>query len=241
MEWVRDIFTINGYEVEACYTKENITEIFQPLLEHWEALYAKKKKRILVFIAAPPACGKSTLVAFLEKLAQNMGYDNVQGIGMDGFHYPNEYLDFHFVKGGLLRDVKGCPESFDYAKLKSYIIDSKTKDLAWPIYDRTLHNPKNDAMLVNKDIVLLEGNYLLLDEEPWRDLKQYCDYSIFLYGDEAMLEKRLIERKAKGTTMEEAIAFYKRSDQKNVQRVLTHRLKADCVLYLDAQGVYTKL
>ena len=96
-------------------------------------------------------------------------------------------------------------------------------------------------MLVNKDIVLLEGNYLLLDEAPWRDLKQYCDYSIFLYGDEAMLEKRLIERKAKGTTMEEAIVFYKRSDQKNVQRVLVHRLEADCVLYLDGQGVYTKL
>ena len=42
MEWVRDIFTINGYEVEASYTKENITKIFQPLLKHWENLYAKK-------------------------------------------------------------------------------------------------------------------------------------------------------------------------------------------------------
>ena len=113
-----------------------------------------------------------------------------------------------------------CAVSYTHLDVYKRQIDSKTKDLAWPIYDRTLHNPKNDAMLVNKDIVLLEGNYLLLDEAPWRDLKQYCDYSIFLYGDEAMLEKRLIERKAKGTTMEEAIAFYKRSDQKNVQRVL---------------------
>ena len=95
MEWVRDIFTINGYKVEASYTKENITKIFQPLLKHWENLYAKKKKRILVFIAAPPACGKSTLVAFLEKLAKDRGYDNVQVNGMNSMKYKKEKLDYN--------------------------------------------------------------------------------------------------------------------------------------------------
>ena len=239
MEWKEMKYIVNGYEVNARYTKENIETIFKPLIEHIECLQKQKQRRIFVFLAAPPACGKSTLVTSLKQWSEDMGYSNIQYIGMDGFHYPNEYLDFHFVRGGLLRDVKGCPESFDLEKLTFYIKETKTKDLDWPVYDRSIHNPRESAQHIDQDIVLLEGNYLLLKEEGWKDLINACDYSIFLYADEAMLKERLIERKAKSTaTREEAEAFYEKSDQKNIHRVLANSMDADITLYLDEYGIY---
>ncbi|MEG0274696.1 MAG: nucleoside/nucleotide kinase family protein [Longicatena sp.] len=239
MEWIEKDYIINGYQVSAKYTKENVETIFQPLITQLVELQQQKQQRILVFFAAPPACGKSTLVSFLCDLAKELGFDNMQYVGMDGFHYPNEYLDFHFIKGKLLREVKGCPESFDLEKLRNYIIETKTKDIDWPEYDRSIHNPKEHAIHIHKDIVLIEGNYLLLEEDGWKELKQYCDYSVYIQANEHVLEKRLIDRKAKSTnTREEAIAFYQKSDQKNIQRVLENTSDADLKLELDALGVY---
>ena len=155
------------------------------------------------------------------------------------FIFPNDYLDFHFVRGGLLRDVKGCPESFDLEKLTSYIKRTREMDLDWPIYDRTIHNPKEGAQRIDQDIVLIEGNYLLLKEEGWKELIQYCDYSIFIHAQEEMLKQRLVDRKTKScATREEAIAFYEKSDQKNIHRVLMNAMDADKTLFLDEDGIY---
>ena len=87
MEWKEITYIINGYDVTARYTKENIETLFMPLIEHLQQLQKEKQRRILVYFAAPPACGKSTLVTFLTQLSKEMGYFNVQAIGMDGFHF----------------------------------------------------------------------------------------------------------------------------------------------------------
>lgn len=242
MEWIEMKYCVNGYEVHAKYTKENEDQLFQPLIETIEQIQEEKKARIFVFLAAPPACGKSTLVNYLCDLANRMGYDNIQSVGMDGFHYPNAYLKAHVINGVCLQDIKGCPESFDFAKLKQYISKTKTQDCDWPIYDRNLHEPREKAMRIHKDIVLLEGNYLLLKEAKWNTLSDMSAYQIFIYAEEEQLSKRLIERKAKGTkTMEEARQFYEQSDKKNIQRVLANRLDADLVLSLDDEGMFHKI
>ena len=47
----------------------------------------EKNRRVLALLAAPPGAGKSTLLSFLEKLAsENEQSDEIQIIGMDGFH-----------------------------------------------------------------------------------------------------------------------------------------------------------
>ena len=43
--------------------------------------------------------------------------------------------------------------------------------MGWPVYDRMLHNPVEDAVQVDGSIVLLEGNYLLLATIDCRNLK----------------------------------------------------------------------
>ena len=89
----------------------------------------------------------------------------------------------------------------------------------------------DDAITIDTDIVLIEGNYLLLDADGWRDLSQYADYTISLTADEEMLRSRLIRRKMKtGMTREDAERFVETSDMRNVRVCLDKTMKADLEL-----------
>ena len=137
--------------------------------------------------------------------------------------------------------VKGSPVTFDLegltAKIKE-VISGET--CGWPTYDRHLHNPIEDAIEITGDIVLLEGNYLLLDEDGWRELHKMADYTIFLRADSDMLRERLVSRKeASGNTRDKAEAFVDFSDMRNVRLCLEHSLKAELELVLREDGSFS--
>lgn len=192
-------FNNNGIEICARYSESEINEIFIPLLKNLSDLYTKKNSRLLVMLAAPPGAGKSTLSSFLEYLSKDViSGKKVQAVGMDGFHRRQEYLTSHTTKVNgqevLMVDIKGAPVTFDLERLK----DKTEKMLSenncgWPVYNRLLHNPVEDAVYVDGDIVILEGNYLLLNEDGWRDLSKMADYTISIKADPEMLKKRLVE------------------------------------------------
>ena len=240
--------TINGIDVHATYTEENIKEIFLPFLKTLAGLHERKGRRILVMLAAPPGAGKSTLLDFLESLAkERAGIENIQTIGMDGFHRRQEFLISHTtVRDGReipMVEVKGSPETFDLDKLKEGIKTiSAGKTCGWPIYDRHLHNPVEDAIQVTGDIVILEGNYLLLDMEGWRDLSTYADYTVFIEADEELLKERLISRRiASGHPREEAAPFVEYSDMYNARLCLEHSKKADLTLTINPDNSYSRI
>jgi pantothenate kinase len=234
---------INGLDVDAVYSQKAIDEIIKPLLEHLAKLHDAGKRRILVMLAAPPGAGKSTLVSFLEYMSKEIIPDKkVQAIGMDGFHRRQEYLLSHTteVNGEEIPmvKIKGAPITFDIEGLKAKIKEVTTKEsCGWPQYDRLLHNPVEDAILVNGDIVLLEGNYLLLDKERWSDISDFADYTIFLSADPSLLRDRLIARKiASGNSREKAESFVDFSDMVNVRTCLEHTKEADLTLIVDENG-----
>ena len=234
--------TINGVEVLAQYTRRAVDEIFLPLLQTLRALRQEKGRRILVMLAAPPGSGKSTLLSFLESLS----HGSIQAIGMDGFHRRQEYLVSHYTElNGRqipMVDIKGAPITFDLELLTAGIKRiAAGETCGWPVYDRMLHNPVEDAVLVDGDIILLEGNYLLLDQDGWRDLSGYADYTISIRADESLLRSRLIDRRIK-TGVEEAAAtrFVDYSDMPNVRLCLEKTARADCELWIDERGDYHK-
>ena len=66
------------------------------------------------------------------------------------------------------------------------------------VYDRNIHDVVEDAIKLEKEIILLEGNWLLLDEEPWTVFrKKWADDTIFILAEEKMLKERLIQAKRK--------------------------------------------
>ncbi len=220
---------VNGFLVEGIFDDENVEKIFKPLLKKLIELQAQKESRFVVFISAPPAVGKSTLVNFLVHLAETeLAFDNIQSIGIDGFHYYNDYL----AENGL-SSRKGAVDTFDVDRLHEKLEKLMSEDVYFPIYDRNLHNPVEDAVLVNKKIVLLEGNYLASNNEKWKRLSKFCDYSIFLDAKENFLKDRLVSRKIKGgKTEEEALDFYEKSDSINVRYVLNNKIETDMILEL---------
>ena len=236
---------INGIEGIARYSEQAVNGIFIPLLEKLTGMQQAAGRRILVLLAAPPGAGKSTLLSFLSRLAEETeGIGEIQAIGMDGFHRRQEYLLSHET----LRDgkpirmvgVKGAPETFDLEALTERIKRvSLGESVGWPVYDRLLHNPVEDTILVDRKIVILEGNYLLLDLEGWRELKAFADYTVSIRAEEALLRERLISRRIRtGVAEDEAARFVDFSDMPNVRLCLSRSMPAYLQLEIDGAGEY---
>ena len=238
--------TVNGLPQEIRYNEATVEGLFLPLLHCLAALQAEKGGRILVFLAAPPATGKSTLLQFLEELARTHDeLPQVQTLGMDGFHYPNSYLASHTIlRDGAeipLKNIKGAPETFDVAHLAAKLAAAKEGATPFPVYDRRIHDVVPDALTVDAEILLVEGNWLLLDEEPWRDLRALADYTLRIDVSSALLRDRLIARKVQGGLSEaEARAFYEASDAVNVLRFAAHAGAADEVWRMEADGDFVR-
>ncbi|MCR5330924.1 MAG: nucleoside/nucleotide kinase family protein [Lachnospiraceae bacterium] len=237
---------INGIAVCATYSDEEINSVFIPLLKNLADIQVQKKKRIIAMLAAPPGAGKSTLASFLEHISPDVISDHkVQAVGMDGFHRRQEYLLSHtvMVDGNdiCMVDIKGAPVTFDLDALKHKIREAITEEkCGWPAYDRLLHNPVDDAVTIDGDIIILEGNYLLLDEEGWNGLSDMADYTISVTADPKMLKERLLARKiSSGATAEEAGKFVSFSDMANVKLCLERTKPADLQLQVSKESGFT--
>ena len=243
MEYIVDN---SGLSVTAVFSDENIQDIFVPLLRHLTALQRTRQGRLLVLLAAPPASGKSTLAAFLKHLSQiTPGVCPITVIPLDGFHRPQAWLESHTAerdgRSVSMASIKGAPATFDLARLQEAVARvASGEDCLWPVYDRRLHEPVPDAMRVTGKIVLLEGNYLLLDEAGWREVHGLGGYSIGIVADPGALCERLIARHlAGGKPLKEAVARADGSDMANIRRCLRHSLRADLTLRLEPDGSFT--
>lgn len=274
--------TINGLPVRAEYTESSVKSIFQPLLADLRRKVADLRaegaaRPLIVFLAAPPGAGKSTLACFLEQLAgqpeggkaaeigtgeQTAGgtsasVDNgsekcsFQTLGLDGYHHTAAYLKS--TKGMyswecaphevLLQSVKGAPESYDTSLFEKKLRAVRNADgtpVFWPVYDRQLHDVVPDRIPVTGDILLIEGNWLLLSGSPWKEIaEEYADYTIFICAEEEQLRDRLIHRKVMGGKTEaEGRAWYDAVDGPNVRRVLQCSAPADLTLRMVSDGDY---
>lgn len=239
---------INGLKIKAQYYDKDVKNLFIPLLESLTDLQKKLGKRTIVFLAAPPAAGKSTLAAFLEYLSEKTdGVTKITSLGIDGFHMSRKYLDENtaIIDGReiCLADIKGAPQTFDTGKFREHLEKLRSGEkLFWPGYDRVIHETKENAREVSGDIILVEGNYLLLDEAGWDSLSVYADCTINMIADETMLYNRLVERKMiGGKSKTEAEEFVKKSDMRNVKLCLEKTKVADLNLFSKDDGSYLVL
>ncbi|MBZ9807137.1 nucleoside triphosphate hydrolase [Mesorhizobium sp. ESP-6-2] len=188
---------------------------------------AGKAKRFIVAIAGPPGAGKSTLSASLHDLLPEGA---VEVVPMDGFHYDDIVLN---QRG--LRARKGAPETFDFGGFETLLkrIRAGEPDIAIPVFDRTMELSRAAAAIIGAGtkFILVEGNYLLLDEEPWSRLAPLFDFSIFVEVPRNELERRLMERwHEHGRSEEDARAWIASNDMPNIERVLARRRAADLVI-----------
>lgn len=245
--WVTCKMDVNGLPQEVRFSKGAIDKIFKPFLLKLSELREVTDRKVVAFIAAPPGVGKTTLVQFLEKLSRDdIEITPVRALGMDGFHFPSDYLKANKItKDGqeiLLNDIKGAPETFDVDTLQTKLREVRQEGTNWNAYDRMLHDVVHDVLSVEDDIILLEGNYLLLKDPRWTNIRVLADYTVFIKAYPEMLKERLISRKVQGgLSREDAEKFYYASDGKNVETVLKNSAAANETWMLQEDGDFFKI
>ncbi|MBR4421077.1 MAG: nucleoside/nucleotide kinase family protein [Erysipelotrichaceae bacterium] len=234
---------VNELDIEAQYDMEKIDEVFLPLMQKWTRMYEESGKRVIVMLAAAPGVGKSTLALFLQQYSEQLpDVCNIQAVAMDGFFYKPEYLKSHYLPDGktFLQEMKGAPETYDVPLFIEKIKEAKEKEESWwPIYNRAAHCPEDDKLLVNGKVVLIEGNYLLLNEEPWTPVKDLADDTIFISSDPDWLKQRLVGRKMQsGYDAKFSDDFFYNVDRVNAIRINQNSEKGNTNLYMSDEGDY---
>ncbi|QSR32081.1 nucleoside/nucleotide kinase family protein [Nocardioides sp. S5] len=235
---------VNGLEVEVDVDRRLVEETLLPALDV-AASRPRAQRRAFVFLVGPPGVGKSTLAAVLAEAGSRRlpAPTRLDVVGIDGFHFPQSHLESHHVRTSdgtvPLSTIKGAPETFDVEALAEHLAAAADQDVVWPTYDRRVHDVVAGTHPLSADLVVIEGNWLLLDEPGWRDLARHAHYVVLLTADADLLRDRLVERKVRGgLTPAEAEAFYERSDRLNVQRVMgsSDFSKVDLTLVVQADG-----
>ncbi|WP_179379389.1 nucleoside/nucleotide kinase family protein [Jannaschia marina] len=191
-----------------------------------QRLAALPPGRRLIAVAGPPAAGKSTVTAPLAAALTRAGRA-AQVVPMDGFHLDNATLD---ARG--LRARKGAPETFDVAGLLALVRAIRAGgDVPFPTFDRAADATVPNGGLFTAEIALVEGNYLLLDEAPWRALHPLWDATVMLDVPEGVLRDRLLRRWTDlGFDVDTARARAGANDLPNARRVRDGSIAADHVV-----------
>ena len=186
---------------------------------------AARPGRSLLGITGAPGAGKSTLAARLAAAVPGAVV-----VPMDGFHLTTAELA---ARGWVAE--RGTPRTFDAAGFAALLQELRTGvDVRAPAFDRSREEPVPAAIAVpaGAPLVLVEGNYLLLDVEPWTTVRTLLDEVWFVEVAEDVRLARLVARHVEfGRTQDDA---WQRatagSDADNARRVAATKLHADLVV-----------
>lgn len=204
-----------------------------PALADLLALYPKGA-RVLVALAGAPGSGKSTLAEELVATLNRRTPGCVVVLPMDGYHYDDL----------LLRQLgrhsrKGAPDTFDVDGLRHMLVRLRNNDdeaVAVPVFDREVEIARAGARLIpaSVEIIVVEGNYLLLRRDPWAALRPLFDLTVMITASEETLRKRLTARwEGYALPPGEIMRKLEEVDLPNGRFVRTESVEADCQLRND--------
>ncbi|KAJ5160921.1 uncharacterized protein N7482_007925 [Penicillium canariense] len=172
-----------------------------------------RKPRYLVTIAGVPGSGKTTTA---QAVVQHLNKDpqiHAALLSMDGFHLSRSELDaFPNPKEAHMR--RGAPWTFDVTRFVDFMHRlriwadqtplatpsseslSSSDVIKAPAFDHEVKDPVEDGIAITSvtNIIIVEGNYLLLNEPGWRDLASLVDYRVFVDTDLQEARERTAKR-----------------------------------------------
>ncbi|MCI5078576.1 nucleoside triphosphate hydrolase [Oricola sp.] len=194
-----------------------------------EALIARAGAgRLIVALAGAPGSGKSTLAEDLVERINRADPGAAAILPMDGYHYDDGLLD---ELGRRAR--KGAPDTFDvggFAHMLRRLRANEEDAVAVPVFDRAIEVARAGARMIARDIriVVAEGNYLLLDEAPWSQLRPLFDVTVSIDATLDVLRDRLEARWRGFNLPPEVIATkVEGNDLVNARRVIEGSVEAD--------------
>lgn len=156
---------------------------------------------------------------------------------MDGYHLSRAQLD-SMPDPKHAHDRRGAAFTFDgvaFVRLLSQLrapITSETPTIHAPSFDHAVKDPVADDIPIppTSRIVVVEGNYLSLEKEPWSEIRGLVDESWFVEVDFEVAGRRLVPRHVKaGIAKDEKSAWVRvrENDLVNGQEIVDGRGKVD--------------
>lgn len=190
---------------------------------------ARGPRRCFVALAGPPGAGKSHVAEdLLSRLAKTVpGAAAI--LPMDGYHYDDLLLE---ARGD--RPRKGAPHTFDvdgFHAMLTRLAANDGRDVVVPVFDRSLEIARAGARVIEARtrLILVEGNYLLLDHPGWDQLAPLFDLTVMIDVPEPVLRNRLESRWAHLPPAERTRKL-EGNDLPNMREVLSSSRSADLTL-----------
>jgi pantothenate kinase len=184
--------------------------------------------RTVLGIAGAPGSGKSTFATWIQEQFEP-GFAVV--VPMDGFHLGNAIID-----GTPLRQRKGAIDTFDAGGYLSLLRRLARRDepvLYAPEFRRTLDEPVAASIAVPAEapLVITEGNYLLAERAPWKEIRAELDEVWFVDTPNELRLSRLVERHVSfGMDRAAAEAWATGPDEANALLIQATRPAADRII-----------
>ncbi len=203
------------------------------LVERAHQMLGTYKGRFAIGLAGGPGVGKSTLAVDLVKSLNAETPNLAAYVPMDGFHMRHAKLE----SLGTVRD-KGAPHTFEGAQFAEFLagVKAATGAVSGPGYSREIEDVVVDAFIVPAAVrvLVVEGNYLLLANAPWWQVRPLLDFAVFIDLPRETVKSRLLKRHAEhGLFSEERNREHiERVDLANYDLVKRSRGRADLAIDL---------
>lgn len=201
----------------------------------WQA-NKDSQRRTLICVAGIPGSGKSTLA---QQVAASINAQTRRNfcavVTVDGFHLTRAELA-QLPNSAEAFKRRGAPWTFHQeaavAALGRVVHD---ESVVLPGFDHAVKDPVPDQIRVSKDtkIVLADGLYLLLQDEPWVRLDRYADAFWLVACDIDTAMDRVARRHLSSgiePTIEKAHERANSNDRLNASYIVSHSRKPDLVI-----------
>ncbi|KAI0009213.1 P-loop containing nucleoside triphosphate hydrolase protein [Xylariaceae sp. FL0662B] len=215
-------------------------------------------RRILIALAGAPGSGKTTIATNIVRALADLTADPPKTvvISIDGFHLPLSALRaLPNASEALAR--RGAPWTFDAKAAVDMVRKLRTAGnngtgagagagaaadaagsedvVVVPTFDHAVKDPVADGLVVGRDaqVCLIEGNYVLCNEDLWSEIADLVDERWLVRVDENLARNRVAARHlAAGIepSMELALARTDYNDIPNGRYVMEHSLGRQDVL-----------
>ncbi|RDA93575.1 hypothetical protein CP533_6162 [Ophiocordyceps camponoti-saundersi (nom. inval.)] len=197
-------------------------------------------QRLLIGIAGIPGSGKTTLSKIVSQQINDRAANDVSiFVPMDGFHLTRAALSA-MADPARAHARRGAAFTFDAPKFLTLMtalrrVPIEPSPVLAPSFDHAIKDPKDEDISVQPwhRVVILEGNYLALDEPVWRDAASLLDDLWFVQVDEEVARRRLRERHVRAgiaRDLEEADLRVTENDLVNGAEIIARRLPVNEVV-----------
>ncbi|KAM7253897.1 hypothetical protein ACFE04_031579 [Oxalis oulophora] len=201
--------------------------------------------KYIVGLAGPPGAGKSTLasevVKRINKLWPEKGpsfdeevktLDVAIVLPMDGFHLYRSQLDaMEDPKEAHAR--RGAPWTFDPNRLLNCLHNLRNQgSVYWPSFDHGVGDPVEDDIFVSLQhkVIIVEGNYLFLEDGEWKDVSSMFDEKWFIEVDLDKAMQRVLKRHiSTGKPPDVAKSRIHYNDRPNAELIMKSKINANLI------------